>query len=68
MTLNTQSFSVVDNVRLINVLTVKFNCKCTIHMQRGLLPLAGPGGPAVKYISAKSMRQVLPLVQPHMVL
>ena len=63
MTLNTQSFSVVDNVRLINVLTVKFNCKCTIHMQRGLLPLG-----AVKYISAKSMRQVLPLVQPHMVL
>ena len=49
--LNTQSFSVLDNVRLINVLIIKFNCKCSIHMQRGL--------PTI-YISSRSMRKLEP--------
>ena len=29
--LQTQSFTVIEVVRLINVLIIKFNCKCTIH-------------------------------------
>lgn len=49
--LNTQSFSVLDNVRLINVLIIKFNCKCAIHMQRGL--------PTI-YISSRSIRKLEP--------
>jgi len=34
--LQTQSFTVIEVVRLINVLIIKFNCKCTIHYQEGL--------------------------------
>lgn len=56
--LNTQSFSIEDNVRLINVLMIKFNCICSIHYQRGL---------PVIYISANSMRDLRPLLVPHMV-
>ena len=54
--LNTQSFTIIDNVRLINVLILKFNCKCSIHMQRGL---------PIIYISARSMRKLLPLLEPY---
>jgi heme/copper-type cytochrome/quinol oxidase subunit 1 len=57
ITLNTQSFTVIDNVRLINVLTIKFNCKCTMYFQRGL---------PVIYISSSSMRQLFPQLLPHM--
>lgn len=53
--LNTQSFSVIETVRLINVLIIKFDCKCSIHMQRGL---------PVIYISARTMKKLLPLLKP----
>ena len=53
--LNTQSFTVIENVQLINVLIIKFNCKCSIHMQRGL---------PVIYISSHSMRKLEPLLKP----
>lgn len=49
--LNTQSFTIQDNVRLINVLILKFNCKCSIHYQRGL---------PVIYISVRSVRKLIP--------
>jgi hypothetical protein len=54
--LNTQSFTIIENVRLINVLILKFNCKCSIHMQRGL---------PVIYISARSMRKLYPLLEQY---
>jgi hypothetical protein len=41
---------------LIKVLTVKFNCKCSIHVQRGF---------PVIYISARSMKQLRPLLFPY---
>jgi hypothetical protein len=56
--LQTQCFSLIDNVRLINVLIIKFDCKCSIHLQRGL--------PTI-YISAHSVRKLAPLLVPHMV-
>lgn len=56
--LQTQSFSVIDNVRLMNVLMIKFNCKCTLHMQRGL---------PVIYISSKSVKKLTPLLLPHII-
>ena len=37
--LNTQNYTIIDNVRLINVLIIKFNCKCSIHI---LYPLLKP--------------------------
>jgi hypothetical protein len=46
--LNTQSFSILDTVRLINVLMIKLGCKCSIHYQRGL---------PVIYISVRSVRK-----------
>jgi len=55
--LNTQSFTVIDVVRLINVLIIKFNCKCTIHY---------PDGQPVIYVSVYSIRKLLPQLLPHM--
>lgn len=54
--LNTQNFTIIDNVRLINVLILKYSCKCSIHMQRGL---------PVIYISARSMRKLYPLLEQY---
>lgn len=56
--LNTQGFTLIDNIRLINVLTIKFGCKCTIHLQRRQ--------PTI-YISVYSIRKLTPLLLPHMV-
>ena len=57
MRLYTNSFTIEDNVRLINVLIIKFNCKCTLHYSKGASYIA---------ISAKSMRDLYPLLVPHM--
>jgi heme/copper-type cytochrome/quinol oxidase subunit 1 len=54
--LNTQSFSISDNLRLIEVLSLKFSCKCKIHMQRNL---------PVIYISARSMNKLVPILTPY---
>ncbi len=56
MYLNTQNFSIEDNVLLINVLMIKFNCVCSIHLQRGL--------PTI-YISSRSMQELSPLLVPY---
>lgn len=37
---------------------IKFNCKCTLHMQRGL---------PVIYISSKSIKILTPLLLPHII-
>ena len=52
--LNTQSFTVIENVQLINVLIIKFNCKCSIHMQRGL---------PVIYLSVRSVKKIYPHIK-----
>ena len=54
--LQTQSFTVIEVVRLINVLIIKFNCKCTIHYQEGK---------PVIYISSRSIRKLLPELLKH---
>jgi len=57
LTLNTQSFTIKDVVFIMNVLTVKYNLKCTLHMQRNQ---------PVIYISAKSMPIVRALISPYL--
>lgn len=53
--LNTQSFTVQELVLLINVLTIKFNCKCSLHKSRQYYNI---------YISAKSIRKLIPELVP----
>ena len=55
--LQTQSFTVIEIVRLINVLIIKFNCKCTIHYQEGK---------PVIYISSRSVRKLRSELFKHM--
>ena len=56
--LNFQAFSVQDNVRLINVLIIKFDLECTLHINRGK---------PVIYISAKSFNRIREQLRPPMV-
>lgn len=53
--LNTQSFTVQELVLLINVLTIQFNCKCSLHKSRQYYNI---------YISAKSIRKLIPELVP----
>jgi|SRR5690606_3455630 len=55
--LQTQSFTLKENVFIINVLMIKFNIKCSIHMQRNQ--------PTI-YISSKSMPIIRKLVSPYL--
>ena len=55
--LQTQSFTVIEVVHLINVLIIKFNCKCTIHYQEGK---------PVIYISSRSVRKLRTELLKHM--
>ena len=55
--LQTQSFTVIEVVRLINVLILKFYCKCTIHYQEGK---------PVIYISNCSVRKLRSELLKHM--
>ena len=55
--LQTQSFTITEVVRLINVLIIKFNCKCTIHYQEGK---------PVIYISSRSVRKLRTELLKHM--
>jgi LAGLIDADG DNA endonuclease family len=55
--LQTQSFTVIEVVRLINVLILKFNCKCSIHYQEGK---------PVIYISSRSVRKLRSELLKHM--
>jgi group I intron endonuclease len=56
LTLQTQSFSIKEVVFIINVLILKFNLKCSIHMQRNQ--------PTI-YISTKSMEKIQPYIIPY---
>lgn len=55
--LQTQSFTIKENVFIINVLMIKFNIKSSIHMQRNQ--------PTI-YISSKSMPILRNLVSPYL--
>ena len=55
--LQTQSFTIKENVFIMNVLMIKFNIKCSIHMQRNQ--------PTI-YISSKSMPIIRNLVSPYL--
>uniref|UniRef100_UPI0023F518B2 LAGLIDADG homing endonuclease n=1 Tax=Cyathus striatus TaxID=68777 RepID=UPI0023F518B2 len=55
--LQTDNFTVIDVVRLISVLIYKFNCKCTIHYQRG--------NPVI-YISRSSVKKLSNDLMKHM--
>lgn len=55
--LQTQSFTIIDVVRLVNVLILKFNSKCTIHYQEGK---------PVIYISSRSVRKLQSELMKHM--
>lgn len=54
----TDSFSISEVVKLINVLIIRYGLKCTIHMQ---------GGNPRIYIFAKSMDRLALIVKPHMI-
>ena len=56
ITLQTQSFTVKEVAFIVNVLTHKFNLKCSIHMQRGQ--------PTI-YISSKSMEKIQAYILPY---
>ena len=58
--LQAQSFTVIEVVHLINVLIIKFNCKCTIHYRAG-----GAGKPVI-YISSRSVRKLRTELLKHM--
>lgn len=53
----TDSYSIKDVVRLINVLIIKYRLVCTLHMQ---------AGKPINYISAKSMSLLSYIVKPYM--
>ena len=56
--LNTQSFSIRDNVKLMNVLMIKFRLECTLRYH-------SPTQPRI-YIRQRSMPIVRELVKAHM--
>lgn len=56
VTLQTQSFTIQEVVHIINVLIVKFDLKCSMHMQRGQ---------PILYISVESMKKILPQILPY---
>jgi hypothetical protein len=56
ITLQTQSFTIQEVVSIISILILKFDLKCSIHMQRNL--------PTI-YIGAKSLRELQPHILPY---
>jgi hypothetical protein len=56
LVLQTQSFTIKEVIYIVNVLTLKFNLKCSIHMQRNQ--------PTI-YISSKSMTKIQPYILPY---
>jgi LAGLIDADG DNA endonuclease family len=55
MVLQTDSFPVQDVVKIINVLIIKWDLKCSIHFKRG--------NPII-YISSKSIKKLYPKLKP----
>jgi len=58
LALATDSYSIPGMVRLMNVLTIRYNLKCSLHTRSG--------GQHRIYISAKSMALLRTIVEPHM--
>lgn len=56
--LNTQSFTLKDNIFLMNILTIKFNINCTLHKERNKYIIA---------INTKSVKDLYPLLYPYIV-
>jgi hypothetical protein len=56
ITLQTQSFTVKENVFIIGIFIHKFNLKCSLHMQRNQ--------PTI-YISSKSITKIKPFILPY---
>lgn len=54
----TDSFSIEDVVKLINVLTIKYRFSCTLHSDRNRFRI---------YIRKNSMPQLISIVLPYMV-
>ena len=57
LNLNTQSFTIPEVVFLINVLIIKYECICSLHIQKNK---------PVIYISAKSMKKLAPKLLPYL--
>jgi uncharacterized protein (UPF0333 family) len=58
LTLQTQSFTVQEVTSIISVLILKFDLKCSLHMQRNQ--------PTI-YISVKSMKKISPELLPYII-
>lgn len=58
ITLCTDSYSVQDTVRLMNVLMIRYDLKCSLHLHRE--------GQYRIYISSKSMESLTRIVKPYM--
>lgn len=56
--LQTQSFTIQECVFIMNVLIIKFNLNCTLHLQRKQ--------PTI-YISARSIRKLYPNISNYIV-
>jgi heme/copper-type cytochrome/quinol oxidase subunit 1 len=56
ITLQTQSFTIIENTQIISVLIYKYNLKCSLHYQRNL---------PVIYISTKSVKKLIPKILPY---
>lgn len=54
----TDSFSIKDVVKLLNVLIIKYNFNCVLHNDRGRYRI---------YINKSSMPQLIKIVLPHMI-
>jgi hypothetical protein len=50
----TESFSIIDNVKLINILKVRYRLDCTLTARNRI------------YVTASSMPRLRAIVQPHM--
>ena len=58
LTICTDSFTIAENVTLINILKIKFNLDCNMHYYRNY--------PRI-YIKASSMRQLKKIVDPYII-
>jgi hypothetical protein len=56
--ISTDSFTIIEVVKLINVLIIKYGLKCTLH--------TASGKPRI-FISSKSMKLLKSIVNPHIV-
>jgi len=58
LTICTDSYTLKDVVRLINILQIRYDLDCTIHYYKGLPHI---------YIKANSMDKLRKIVSPHII-